>query len=91
MTGKFVFCIDSDGCVMDTMTYKHQLFFGPLAADVFEVKNREAFLQEWGRVNLFSRTRGVNRFVGLVMGLEYAGVKNIENLKSLGRTYTSIV
>ena len=82
MTGKFVFCIDSDGCVMDTMTYKHQLFFGPLAADVFEVKNREAFLQEWGRVNLFSRTRGVNRFVGLVMGLEYAGVKNIENLKA---------
>ena len=82
MTGKFVFCIDSDGCVMDTMTYKHQLFFGPLAADVFEVKNREAFLQEWGRVNLFSRTRGVNRFVGLVRGLEYAGVKNIENLKA---------
>lgn len=82
MTGKFVFCIDSDGCVMDTMTYKHQLFFGPLAVDVFEVKNREAFLQEWGRVNLFSRTRGVNRFVGLVMGLEYAGVKNIENLKA---------
>lgn len=82
MTGKFVFCIDSDGCVMDTMTYKHQLFFGPLAADVFEVKNREAFLQEWDRVNLFSRTRGVNRFVGLVMGLEYAGVKNIENLKA---------
>ena len=82
MTGKFVFCIDSDGCVMDTMTYKHQLFFGPLAVDVFEVKNREAFLQEWDRVNLFSRTRGVNRFVGLVMGLEYAGVKNIENLKA---------
>nr|WP_248629019.1 HAD family hydrolase [Enterococcus cecorum] len=82
MTGKFVFCIDSDGCVMDTMTYKHQLFFGPLAADVFEVENREAFLQEWDRMNLFSRTRGVNRFVGLVMGLEYAGVKNIENLKA---------
>lgn len=82
MIGKFVFCIDSDGCVMDTMTYKHQLFFGPLAVDVFEVKNREAFLQEWDRMNLFSRTRGVNRFVGLVMGLEYAGVKNIENLKA---------
>ncbi|HAP8589974.1 TPA: HAD family hydrolase, partial [Enterococcus faecium] len=25
----WIFCIDSDGCVMDTMTYKHNLFFGP--------------------------------------------------------------
>ncbi|HAP6948579.1 TPA: HAD family hydrolase, partial [Enterococcus faecium] len=24
----WIFCIDSDGCVMDTMTYKHNLFFG---------------------------------------------------------------
>ena len=22
----WIFCIDSDGCVMDTMTYKHNLF-----------------------------------------------------------------
>ncbi|VHM38123.1 phosphoglycolate phosphatase [Streptococcus pyogenes] len=35
----FVFCVDSDGCAMDTMTYKHQLFFGPIAAEVFGVTN----------------------------------------------------
>ncbi|HEQ0956665.1 TPA: HAD family hydrolase [Streptococcus pyogenes] len=77
----FVFCVDSDGCAMDTMTYKHQLFFGPIAAEVFGVTNREVFLKEWDHVNLYSRTRGVNRFVGLVMGLDYAGLKGIDRLK----------
>lgn len=77
----FVFCVDSDGCAMDTMTYKHQLFFGPIAAEVFGVTNREVFLKEWDHVNLYSRTRGVNRFVGLVMRLDYAGLKGIDRLK----------
>lgn len=79
---QFVFCVDSDGCAMDTMTYKHQLFFGPIAADTFEIKNRTAFLKEWDKINLYSKTRGVNRFVGLVMGLEYAGITGIDNLKN---------
>ncbi|MFC5631010.1 MULTISPECIES: HAD family hydrolase [Streptococcus] len=85
-----VFCVDSDGCAMDTMTYKHQLFFGPIAADVFKVKERDVFLTEWDRVNLFSKTRGVNRFVGLVMGLEFAGVGNIEHLKQWVETTSSL-
>ncbi|VTS21021.1 phosphoglycolate phosphatase [Streptococcus porcinus] len=87
---KYVFCVDSDGCAMDTMTYKHQLFFGPLAADVFEVTDREVFLQEWDRINLFSKTRGVNRFVGLVMGLEFAGVSDIAALKNWVETTKSL-
>ncbi|HIF1474894.1 TPA: HAD family hydrolase, partial [Enterococcus faecium] len=37
----WIFCIDSDGCVMDTMTYKHNLFFGPIAAEIFDVHHRE--------------------------------------------------
>ncbi|MGT2887100.1 HAD family hydrolase [Streptococcus didelphis] len=93
MTSKkqeFVFCVDSDGCAMDTMTYKHQLFFGPIAADIFEVAERQAFLKEWDKVNLFSRTRGVNRFVGLVMGLEFAGLANIDHLKNWVNTTTSL-
>lgn len=78
---EYVFCIDSDGCAMDTMTYKHQLFFGPLAAEVFDVSNQEDFLRKWDDINLFSKTRGVNRFVGLVMGLAYAKIDGIEKLK----------
>lgn len=86
----YVFCVDSDGCAMDTMTYKHQLFFGPIAADIFQIEERNAFLKEWDRVNLFSKTRGVNRFVGLVMGLEFAKVKNIEALKKWVETTNSL-
>lgn len=90
MKTDYVFCVDSDGCAMDTMTYKHKLFFGPLAADVFGVQDREAFLTEWNRVNLYSRTRGINRFVGLVKGLEFAGVTGIEQLKNWVATTDSL-
>lgn len=86
----YVFCVDSDGCAMDTMTYKHQLFFGPLAADVFDVKAREDFLKEWDKINLYSKTRGVNRYVGLVMGLEFANIPGIENLKHWVETTDSL-
>lgn len=90
MKQEFVFCVDSDGCVMDTMTYKHKLFFGPVAADIFEVTNREIFLAEWNRVNLYSKTRGVNRFVGLLMGLEFAGKKEITHFKKWVETTNSL-
>lgn len=65
MENKKIICIDSDGCVMDTMNYKHILCFGPLAADIFNIKNRKKFLDMWNEINLFSKTRGVNRFKGL--------------------------
>lgn len=68
----FVVCIDSDGCAMDTMDIKHIRFFGPLAAKYFEIQNREVYLKEWNRVNLFSETRGINRFKGLLLSLEFA-------------------
>ena len=68
----FVVCIDSDGCAMDTMDIKHIRFFGPLAAKYFEIKDQEVYLEEWNRVNLFSETRGINRFKGLLLSLEFA-------------------
>ena len=68
----FVVCIDSDGCAMDTMDIKHIRFFGPIAAKFFEIQNQEVYLKEWNRVNLFSETRGINRFKGLLLSLEFA-------------------
>ena len=68
----FVVCIDSDGCAMDTMDIKHIRFFGPLSAKYFEIKDQEVYLEEWNRVNLFSETRGINRFKGLLLSLEFA-------------------
>lgn len=80
---EFLFCVDSDGAAMDTMTYKHEFFFGPLAAEEYEVEDKEVFQENWEQINLYTRTRGVNRFVGLVMGLESVDydVINIDNLK----------
>ncbi len=79
---EILFCVDSDGAAMDTMTYKHELFFGPLAAEKFEVADKDTFQKNWEEINLYSRTRGVNRFVGLVMGLESVDYDeiNIDNL-----------
>lgn len=55
---------------MDTMNYKHELCFGPIAADLWQVNNRKRFLEIWNKVNLFSNTRGINRFKGLYLTFE---------------------
>ena len=69
---KFIVCIDSDGCAMDTMDIKHIQFFGPLAAGIFAIKDKTKFLEEWNRINLFSKTREINRLKGLQLGLKFA-------------------
>lgn len=66
----YIVCIDSDGCAMDTMNYKHFEFFGPLAAKEWNIKNKDEFIKIWNKVNLFSLTRGCNRFIGLKLTLE---------------------
>lgn len=65
MKNRKIVCIDSDGCAMDTMNYKHIYCFGPIAVKVFNIKEKEEFLKKWNKINLYSKTRGVNRFVGL--------------------------
>lgn len=89
---KIIFAVDSDGCAMDTMTYKHELFFGPLAAEKYEVKDVDTFQENWEQINLYTKTRGVNRFVGLVMGLESVNydVIDITNLKNWVETAPSL-
>lgn len=80
---EYIVCIDSDGCAMDTMTVKHEKFFGPLAADYFDIKDRDVFLQYWEKVNLYSKTRGINRFKGLKIALTDAQKRGeiIPNMK----------
>lgn len=86
----FIFCVDSDGCAMDTMTYKHELFFGPLIAKHFPIADSETFQKDWEKLNLYSRTRGVNRFTGLVMSLQAAGVPDIDKLVEWAETTDSL-
>lgn len=62
----YLVCIDSDGCVMDTMDMKHALCFGPCMIKQWKLEPwRERILRRWNEVNLYSMTRGINRFKGL--------------------------
>lgn len=71
---RYLLCFDSDGTVMDTMTVKHVEAFGPRLFDAFPslARRREEILAEWNRFNLYSSTRGVNRFLGLASILRFA-------------------
>ncbi|MET3557583.1 phosphoglycolate phosphatase [Streptococcus rupicaprae] len=86
----YLFCVDSDGCAMDTMTYKHELFFGPLISKHFPIADADQFQKDWEKLNLYSRTRGVNRFTGLVMALQAAGVADIDALVHWAETTDSL-
>ncbi len=67
---EFLVCVDSDGCVMDTMNCKHFRCFGPCMVDEWGLDQwREEILERWNEINLFSMTRGINRFKGLAMAL----------------------
>ena len=62
----FLVCIDSDGCAMDTMDCKHFHCFGPCMVDEWELGEwREPILDYWNQVNLYTMTRGINRFLAL--------------------------
>lgn len=67
---EFLVCIDSDGCAIDSMNIKHINCFGPRMIDEWDLHRWEdEILKSWNYVNLFSLTRGINRFKGLLMAL----------------------
>lgn len=58
--------IDSDGCVFDTMEIKHKECFTPLFIKHFGLQAVAKYArQTWEFVNLYSRTRGINRYPAL--------------------------
>ena len=66
----YLVCVDSDGCVMDTMNCKHFHCFGPCMVTEWGLEEwKETILDRWNVINLFSMTRGINRFKGLAMAL----------------------
>lgn len=68
---EFLICIDSDGCVMDTMNSKHYTCFGPQLIEIFDLHHHNDYiLSYWNELNLYSKTRGINRFLGLYTTLE---------------------
>ena len=66
----YLVCVDSDGCVMDTMDCKHFHCFGPCMVTEWGLEEwKDAILERWNEINLFSMTRGINRFKGLAAAL----------------------
>lgn len=79
-------CVDSDGCAMDTMDIKHYECFGPCMVKEWALSEwQEAILNRWNEINLYSMTRGINRFKGLALALseinlQYCSIDGIDDL-----------
>ncbi|MFC1497943.1 HAD family hydrolase [Verrucomicrobiota bacterium] len=59
--------IDSDGCVFDTMEIKQKKCFHPKIIEHWHLESIEKYVRESAEfVNLYSKTRGRNRFLNLV-------------------------
>lgn len=80
----YLICVDSDGCAMDTMDSKHITCFGPCLIPVWGLSQWEPeILKRWNEINLYTMTRGINRFKGLAMILaeineKYKAIPGVE-------------
>ncbi len=63
----FMIGVDSDGCVFDSMELKHKECFCPAFINRFGLQGVGKVAREtWEFVNLYSKTRGLNRFKAVV-------------------------
>lgn len=70
MVKNLIICVDSDGCVFDSMEMKHKECFAPAFIEQFSLDRIEETAKDvWARVNLYSQTRGCNRFIALRLAL----------------------
>ncbi len=78
-TKDFLICVDSDGCAMDTMDVKHKVAFGPEAVNTWDLHHiKDRFLEVWNDINLYTLTRGINRFKGVVTTFEALEKEGVE-------------
>ncbi len=64
--------IDSDGCAFDTMELKHKECFIPNIINYWELQGVSKYAREAAEfVNLYSKSRGINRFPALIEALEW--------------------
>lgn len=83
---EFLVCVDSDGCAIDSMDVKHFNCFGPCMVEEWDLfDNEKTILDRWNEINLFTLTRGINRFKGLTMALleidkQYKKIEDINTL-----------
>ena len=76
-TKEFFVGIDSDGCIFDSMEIKHKECFTPMFIKHFNLQAVSKYAREvWEFVNLYSKTRGANRFPALVRSLNLLRERN---------------
>lgn len=64
---EFFIGIDSDGCAFDTMEIKHKECFCPNVIKYWNLQPISKYAREvWEFTNLYSKTRGANRFLTLI-------------------------
>lgn len=81
---EYLICMDSDGCVMDTMEIKHMRCLGPCLVHIWELEEyRDELLHLWRDINLLSEHRGSNRFMALAIVLQniHENYQRIEGLE----------
>ena len=90
---EFLICFDSDGCVMNTMEVKHSLCFAPCMIRRWNLSHlSEEIIGRWKEINLYTITRGINRYRGLAIMLteinrKYGNIKGVDRLNDwLNRT-----
>ncbi|MEA5051176.1 MAG: HAD hydrolase-like protein [Oscillospiraceae bacterium] len=84
-TREFLVCIDSDGCILDNMELKHKECFCPATVNVWNLQTVSRYARETAEfVNLYSRTRGTNRFPAIVRTLELLYAR--DEVKAAGLT-----
>jgi phosphoglycolate phosphatase-like HAD superfamily hydrolase len=77
---EFFVGIDSDGCVFDSMELKHRKCFAPAFIETYELQEiAETAEAVWDFVNLYSRSRGCNRFIALDSACRYLSDLNPDN------------
>lgn len=83
---EFLVCMDSDGCVMDTVRIKHCTVFCPELIRVFSLDEyADMITSAWKEINITGITRGIPRFESVVQifdrlknrGVEVPGSEDI--------------
>ena len=70
-TRDYLVCVDSDGCILNTMDLKHKECFCPATVNVWGLQNVSNYVREAAEfVNLYSASRGMNRFPSLVRTID---------------------
>jgi phosphoglycolate phosphatase-like HAD superfamily hydrolase len=68
---RFFVGIDSDGCAFDSMEIKHKECFCPCTIKHWNLQAVSKYAREaWEFVNLYSKWRGINRWLALLMVLD---------------------